>query len=449
VSGGSPSAPPGSAARSGRAVERPPEPGATMLGDVDLAQSELLEISDALAQLDAVNPMRISGRVREVTGLVLRAVVPGIRVGELVRIDGGGGRVDAEVVGFRDDDVVLVPFGDPHGIGPGALVSPLGRALAVRVGHALPGRILDGLGVPIDGGPPLESGCEDWAVDRLAPPPLQRSRVTRPLPLGLRVVDGLVTLGEGQRMGVFGAPGVGTSTLLGTAARQGEADLNVIALIGTRGGEVAEFLESALGAEGRRRSVVVVATSEAPARTRVAAAFVATAIAEWFRDQGRRVLLMVDSLTRVAWAQRELGLAAGEPPVRQGFPPSVFALLPRLLERAGGNARGSVTGLYAVSTNEGDEAVVEGARAALDGQLVLTEALAARGHFPAVDVLLSRSRPMPALIDGEHLAAARKLRQTLASHARDLAREAFLRQAPDERTPFEETRRRLLALAAG
>lgn len=447
---------------------------ATTLGDVDLARAELMDISDALARLDVVNPLRIAGRVKEVTGLVLRAAVPGIRVGELVRIDGAGGRVDAEVVGFRDDEVVLMPLGEGRGIGPDALVSPLGRPLSIRVGEGLLGRVLDGLGVPMDDGPPLGDGFEEWAVDRPAPLPLRRQRIVRPLPLGVRALDAFTTLGEGQRVGIFAGAGVGKSTLLGQVARASDAEVNVIALVGERGREVRDFLEGALGPEGRRRSIVVAATSDAPSLVRLKAAFVATAIAEWFRDRGRRVLLMMDSLTRLARAQREVGLAAGEPPVRQGYPPSVFALLPRLLERAGTGERGSITALYTVLATGGelDDPVAEEARATLDGHIVLSRALADRGHFPAIDVLPSLSRLMNGLVDPHHRTAAARLRAWLAAYERNrdlillgayqegsdpatdaaLARlpdiHAFLCQGLDDVSPSSETRRKLLALAA-
>ena len=295
-----------------------------------------LDLRQALARLETARPQRASGRVTEVTGLVIRAEVPGLRVGELVEIDL---RLGAEVVGFRGDEVVLMPLGAATGIGPDSLVTPTGRPLTLPASNALLGRVLDGLGRPIDGGGPILNAVP-WAVDRPAPPPLARPRITRALPLGIRAIDALLTMGEGQRIGLFAGSGVGKSTLLGQIARQTEADVNVIALVGERGREVVEFLEESLGPAGRARSVVVCATSDAPALVRLKAAFVATAVAEYFRDQGRRVLFMLDAVTRVARAQREVGLAAGEPPARQGYPPSVFALLPRLLERTGnGRAR--------------------------------------------------------------------------------------------------------------
>lgn len=294
----------------------------------------LVELSDALKALDEVNPRRLAGRVTEVTGLLVRACIPGVRVGELVYLDVEAmpgrdhTRMQAEVVGFRGDEVVLMPLGDVAGIGPDAVVSPTGRPLSLTVGPGLLGRVLDGLGRPMDGRGPLQGPTEEWAVERPAPDPLGRRRVSQPLALGVRALDAFVTLGEGQRIGLFAGSGVGKSTLLGQIARNTEADVNVICLVGERGREVTEFLEDALGERGRARSVVVCATSDAPSLVRLKSALIATAVAEWFRAQGRRVLLMMDSLTRVARAQREVGLAAGEPPTRQGFPPSVFALLP-------------------------------------------------------------------------------------------------------------------------
>jgi type III secretion protein N (ATPase) len=434
---------------------------------------DVLDVGRALARLDRAAPRREAGRVIEVTGLVVRATVPGIRVGELCGIDPpGGARIEAEVVGFRGDEAVLMPLGELAGIGPDALVTTTGRPLTIDVAPGLLGRVLDGLGRPIDGLGPVE-GAVPWAVDRSAPDPLTRTRVTRPLRLGVRAMDALLTVGEGQRLGLFAGSGVGKSTLLGQIARQTEADVNVIALVGERGREVGEFLDASLGASGRTRSVVVCATSDAPSLVRLRSAFVATAIAEWFRAQGRRVLFMLDSLTRVARAQREVGLAAGEPPARQGYPPSVFALLPRLLERTGTDERGSITALYTVLVAGGDmdEPIADEVRGILDGHVVLTRELAARGHWPAIDVLASLSRLMTAVTTAPHRAAAARLREWLAAHERHrdlialgayargsdaatdaaLARwdaiTAFLRQATDEESPFPETHRRLLDLA--
>jgi type III secretion protein N (ATPase) len=433
------------------------------------------DVSDALARLERASPRREAGRVVEVTGLVVRAIVPDLRVGELVWIETGrgGARVEAEVVGFRGDEAVLMPLGELAGVGPDAPVLTTGRPLSVGVAPGLLGRVLDGLGRPIDGGGPIGDAV-DWAVDRAAPDPLRRRPVTRALPLGVRAIDGLLTVGEGQRLGLFAGSGVGKSTLLGQIARQTEADVNVIALCGERGREVGEFLASSLGPEGRARSVVVCATSDAPSLVRLRSAFVATAIAEWFRAQGQRVLFMLDSLTRVARAQREVGLAAGEPPARQGYPPSVFAMLPRLLERTGTDERGSITALYTVLVAGGDmeEPIADEVRGILDGHVVLSRELAARGHFPAIDVLPSLSRLMATVAEAPQRAAAERVRAWLAAYERhrDLivlgayqrgsdattdaalahldAMNTFLRQTTAEAAPFAETRRRLLELTA-
>jgi len=442
----------------------------------------LVEIADALQALDQVNPLRVAGRVREVTGLVMRATVPSVRVGELVYVDGEAlpgeaaaprsTRLLAEVVGFRADEIVLMPLGPLAGIGPDALVSPTGRSLTIRAGEGLLGRVLGGLGEPIDGAGEIAGPTEDWAVERPAPNPLRRQRIRQPLALGVRAIDGLLTVGEGQRVGLFAGTGVGKSVLLGQIARNTEAEVNVICLVGERGREVVEFVEDSLGPQGRARSVVVCATSDAPSLVRLKSAFVATAIAEWFRERGKRVLLMMDSLTRFARAQREVGLAAGEPPVRHGFPPSVFGVLPRLLERAGQGERGSITALYAVlvAGDDMEEPVADEARGILDGHIVLSRALCERNHWPAVDVLASLSRVMDFVVDPEHRRAAARVRELLAGYeqkrdmillgayppgsdartdaaiAKHEAIEAFLRQGRDEVCPPAETRRRLLAL---
>jgi type III secretion protein N (ATPase) len=439
-------------------------------------EPETVDLGEALRALDEVNPLRLAGRVTEVTGLVLRAVIPGVRVGELVHVDlAGGARVRAEVVGFRGDEVVLMPLGDTAGIGPDAVVSPTGRPLSITAGDGLLGRVLGGLGEPIDGGGPIVSetgSSEEWAVDRPAPDPLTRRRVEQPLALGVRAIDAFLTVGEGQRLGLFAGAGAGKSMLLGQIARNTDADVNVICLVGERGREVREFLEDALGPQGRARSVVVCATSDAPALVRLKSTFVATAIAEWFRERGKRVLFMMDSLTRLARAQREVGLAAGEPPARQGYPPSVFALLPRLLERTGNSARGSITAIYAVLVAGGDmeEPIADEVRGILDGHVVLSRELGHRNQWPAVDVLTSLSRVMTHVADREHQQAAARVREILAAYERhrdlialgayrpgsDLrtdeaidridAIEAFLRQTPKEAAPFAETRQRLLSL---
>ena len=399
---------------------------------------ELEDLSEALARLDATNPLRVAGRVTEVTGLVVRAAVPGIHVGELVRIDAGSARVDAEVVGFRGDEVVLMPLGPLAGIGPDAVVSPTGRPLSLRVGPGLLGRVLDGLGQPMDGAGPLVGETTDWAVDRAAPEPLRRRRISRPLVSGIRAIDAFTTIGEGQRVGVFAGAGVGKSMLLGQIARNAEADVNVICLVGERGREVADFLDAALGPDGLARSVVVCATSDAPSLVRIKSTFVATAIAEWFREQGKRVLFLMDSVTRLARAQREVGLAAGEPPARLGYPPSVFALLPRLLERAGNSERGTMTALYTVLVAGGDmeEPIADEVRGILDGHIVLSRELAARHHWPAIDVLSSLSRSMNAVTEGRHQDAAARVREVISTYERqrDLIALGAYRRGSDPRT---------------
>jgi ATP synthase in type III secretion protein N len=414
-------------------------------------------------------PLRPRGRVTRLTGLVVEAAAAGLRHGEAAEIlTPGRAPLEAEVVGLREDRAVLLPLGDPAGIGLDSEVVGTGRPFVVRAGEALVGRILDGLGRPIDGRP-LPAGLEEWAVDRPAPPPLARRRVSRPLALGVRAVDALVTVGEGQRVGLFAGSGVGKSTLLGQIARGTRAELAVVCLVGERGREVREFVEDALGPEGLARSVVVAATSDAPALVRLKAAHVATAVAEWFAERGRSVLFMLDSITRYARAQREVGLAAGEPAARQGYPPSVFAALPRLLERTGNRERGGITALYTVLVAGGDleEPIADEVRGVLDGHVVLDRHIAERGRFPAIDPLASLSRVMPAVTSGAHRAAAARLRALVAAHERhrDLiavgayrrgsdaetdealdrlpAIEAFLAQAPDEVAGWDDTLARL------
>jgi ATP synthase in type III secretion protein N len=437
------------------------------------------ELARALRALEGASSVRVAGRVTEATGLVVRATVPGVRIGQLVGLDGdldrespGAPSLLAEVVGFRGEEAVLMPLGSLAGIGPEAAAIPTYRRLSVRAGDGLLGRVLDGLGLPIDGKGAIVGQTEDWPVDRPAPGPLSRRRIRHPLALGVRAIDGFTTVGEGQRIGLFAGAGVGKSLLLGQIARFAEADVNVICLVGERGREVNEFLEDALGPDGRARSVVVCATSDAPCLVRLKSALVATSIAEYFREQGKRVLLLMDSLTRFARAQREVGLAAGELPVRQGYPPSVFAMLPQLLERAGNSDRGSITAIYTVLVAGGDmeEPIADEARAVLDGHIVLSRAIAERNHWPAIDVLPSLSRVMSFVADPEHVAVAGRVRELLATYEqkRDLisigvyksgadpridraiakidAIYGFLRQGLRESTPMAETRRRLLAL---
>ncbi len=359
------------------------------------------------------------GKVVKVVGLTVESIGPVARLNDLCHIISGDGRisVDAEVVGFRDDRVLLMPYGVTTGVGPGSYVENTGEPLKVAVGKKLLGHALDGLGNPIDGSV-IE--CEDYySVEHTPPDPLSRQLIDSVLPLGVKAVDGLMTVGKGQRIGIFAGSGVGKSTLMGMFARNTKADINVIALIGERGREVREFIESDLGPEGMARSVVVVATSDKPALIRNKAAKTATAIAEYFRDQGMDVLLMMDNLTRFSMAQREIGLASGEPPVSRGYPPSVYSEMPMLLERAGNSDVGSITGLYAVLVDGDDfnEPISDTARGILDGHIVLSRKIAQKNHYPAIDVLQSISRVMSRIAAEEHKKNAGMLKEVLASYA--------------------------------
>jgi type III secretion protein N (ATPase) len=415
---------------------------------------------------------RVRGRVTEVTGLLVKAAVPGVRVGECVVIESGERTLRAEVVGFRDKEVMLMPMGVAEGVGPDSEVIPTGRPFEIQCGTGLLGRVLSGLGDPIDSRPLTTRGLQPWAVERDPPDPLDRERILEHIAFGVRAIDGLLTIGKGQRVGLFAGSGVGKSTLMGQIARNCEAEVVVCCLIGERGREVKDFIEESLGEEGMAKSVVVCATSDAPSLVRQKSAFVATAVAEWFRDQGAKVLFMMDSTTRFARAQREIGLAIGEPPARQGYPPSVFAMLPRLLERTGNSSKGSITALYTVLVAGGDmeEPISDEVRGILDGHIILNRALGARNHWPAIDVLPSLSRVMSGIVPEEHKRAAGKLREVLATYdkQRDLillgayqygtdprtdyaidkieAVEEFLRQRTEENEPFEDAIQRLIAL---
>ncbi len=369
---------------------------------------KLLETSDFI---------RYSGRVSKVVGLTIESVGPEVNIGELCLLHTLKGKtvVNAEVVGFRDNNVLLMPLGDMSGIGPGSTVVATGSSLSVGVGKSLVGRVFDGLGVPIDEKGNLEPE-EYYPVNNKPPHPLQRNRISQPLTLGVKAIDGLLTVGKGQRIGIFAGSGVGKSTLMGMIARNTRADVNVIALIGERGREVREFIEKDLKEEGLARSVLIVATSDQPALVRLKGALLATAVAEYFRDQGKDVLLLMDSLTRFAMAQREIGLAIGEPPVSRGYTPSVFAVLPKLLERAGNSQHGSITGLYTVLVDGDDltEPVTDTARGILDGHIVLSRNLANRNQYPAIDVLASISRVMSDIITPEHKVLAGELKKVMA-----------------------------------
>ncbi len=370
--------------------------------------------------VDHADLVKVIGKVVQVVGLIIDAQVGGVSVGDLcsIRIEKDNRDAFAEVVGFREGRVLLMPLGSTAGISPGAQVTAAGHPLKVKVGKDILGRVLGGLGEPIDGkGPILGEG--ERPLDADPPDPVKRPRVTEVMRVGIRAIDGLLTIGRGQRIGIFAGSGVGKSTVMGMIARNAEADINVISLVGERGREVRDFIEESLGVEGLKKSVVVVATSDQPPLIRLKAAFVATAIAEFFRDQGKKVILMMDSTTRFAMAQREIGLAAGEPPTTKGYTPSVFALLPRLMERSGTSEVGSITAFYTILV-EGDdfnEPIADHSRSILDGHIILSRALAARNHYPAIDVPSSVSRLMTNLVSDEHKAAAGKLREVLARYA--------------------------------
>ncbi|HZO87561.1 MAG TPA: flagellar protein export ATPase FliI [Chthonomonadaceae bacterium] len=451
----------------GKILELPDIPPPPL--DLDYYRQKLLRL----------DPVKQNGKVTQVIGLVIESVGPNAMVGEVCKIfydranyyDPEKPPILAEVVGFRENRVLLMPLGVMEGIKPGSEVVATRQTQQVMVGMELLGRMLDGLGQPMDGGPPLEL-AKTYPVN--APPPnaVTRPRIHEPLQTGVRALDGCLTLGKGQRMGIFAGSGVGKSTLMGMIARNSSADVNVIALVGERGREVRDFVEESLGIEGVQRSIVVVATSDQPALVRIKAALVATAIAEFFRDLGADVMLMMDSVTRLAMAQREVGLAIGEPPATRGYTPSVFALLPRLLERSGtsGTGQGTITGLYTVLV-EGDdmnEPVADAVRGILDGHIVLSRDLAHRGHYPAIDVLQSVSRVMPAITPSEQGDAANSLREILATYrgAEDLinigayvegsnpridyarskieAANAFLRQRADDSSAYVDTLRQML-----
>jgi flagellum-specific ATP synthase len=415
------------------------------------------------------------GRVRQVIGTVIESHGPAMAIGETcnIRYRRNSPPVLAEVVGFRDNRVLLMPLGDLAGIGAASEVQRLGHPLQIALSPHLLGRVLDGLGRPIDGKGELLRERMAPVIGK-APDPLRRPRVHAPLPFGIRAIDSLLTCGKGQRVGIFAGSGVGKSTILGMIARNSTADVNVIALVGERGKEVRDFIDRDLGPEGLARSIVIVATSDQPALVRIRAAFVATTIAEYFRDQGKHVMLMMDSVTRFAMAQREIGLAIGEPTTTKGYTPSVFAMLPKLMERAGTSEKGTITGLYAVLVDGDDlnEPVADAVRSILDGHIVLSRALAAANHYPAIDVLASVSRVMPDIVSPEHKGAASTLRDMLATYrdAEDLinigayvqgsnraidraitridAIQRFLRQDVEERSDYAETISQLTGLVS-
>jgi flagellum-specific ATP synthase len=373
---------------------------------------------DLILRVGNAEPAPVVGEVTGVVGLVIQSQGPRAMVGELCWVAPHTGDRQgfwAEVVGFQNGKVLLMPLGTLDGLSPGWEVHATGETQPVAVGESLLGRVLDGLGRPMDGfGPLMET--QKYPVNAKPPDAMARQRITEPLSTGVRAIDGLITLGKGQRLGIFAGSGVGKSTLMGMLARGTSADVNVIALIGERGREVREFIEEDLGEEGLRRSVVVVATSDQPALVRIRGALVATAIAEYFRDQGRDVLLMMDSVTRLAMAQREVGLAVGEPPATRGYTPSVFAMLPKVLERSGSGAIGTITGIYTVLVDGDDmnEPVADAVRGILDGHLVLSRRLASSNQYPAIDILSSISRTMPNVTESAHRRLAARFRSTLA-----------------------------------
>ena len=425
-------------------------------------------MSAVAERLASVAPMQVSGRLSGIVGLEAEARGLRASLGDTVRIQAEDQWIPAQVVAVKEDALLLAPYGELTGVGPGARVEVAGRGLQMRVGPDLAGRVLDALGRPIDDGPALTG--ELVSLDAPAPHPLRRQRILQPLPLGVRALDTMTPCGRGQRVGIFAGSGVGKSTLLGMLARGTQADVVVVGLVGERGREVREFLEDDLGETGRERVVTVVATSDEPPLPRLRAAYTATRIAEWYRDQGLDVLLLVDSLTRFAMAKREIGLAAGEPPATRGYPPSVFAELPRLLERAGPGENGTITALYTVLV-EGDDMndpVADNARGILDGHIVLSRRLAAAGHFPTIDVLDSVSRLAGKVSSPEQKQLSGRLRRIMAAgaEAKDLIeigayvpgtnpdvdeavarRDAindFLRQPVDEVTPVDEAWQRLV-----
>lgn len=383
--------------------------------------------------------IKLNGRVTQVIGLLIESLGPSVFVGEMCLVHPRGRIVPirAEVVGFRENKVLLMPLGDMGGVGPGCEVVATGESMKVDVDSRLLGRVLDGLGMPMDGKGSIRRPEGRVPIHRAPPNPLDRARIKDPLYVGVKAIDGMLTLGKGQRVGVFSGSGVGKSTLMGMIARNTTADINVIGLIGERGREVRDFIERDLGKEGLARSVVVVATSDQPALIRLKGAMVSTAIAEYFRDQGKDVMFMMDSVTRFANAQREVGLTVGEPPATRGYTPSVFALLPKLLERAGTAEKGSITGLYTVLVegDDMDEPVADAVRGILDGHIVLSRRLATQNHFPAIDVLESVSRLMIEITGEEHQRSASDIKDLMAtySEAQDLINIGAYKQGTNAR----------------
>ncbi|MGM0607715.1 MAG: flagellar protein export ATPase FliI [Candidatus Muiribacteriota bacterium] len=370
-------------------------------------------------KIDSIDTLKVNGKVTHVIGLLIESLGPSARVGELCYIYPRGSKdsIFAEIVGFKDNKVLLMPYSEVTNIAPGCEVRASGHTLRVPVGKSLLGRVVDGTGKAMDGkGPILQE--KFYEVHNTPPNPLSRTRIKDKLELGVKALDGVLTIGQGQRVGIFAGSGVGKSTLLGMIARNTEADVNIFALVGERGREVREFIERDLGDDGLARSVVIVATSDQPALIRLKAAYVATAIAEYFRDIGKKVLFMMDSVTRFAMAQREIGLTIGEPPATRGYTPSVFSVLPKLLERSGTSDKGSITGIYTVLVegSDMDEPVADAVRGILDGHIVLRRELVMENHYPAIDILESVSRLMPEISSKEHIMLANRIRNTYSTY---------------------------------
>ena len=426
-----------------------------------------------IGYLEDIELTTVHGRITEIVGMLIRAIVPNVKMGEVCLVKREGEPLIAEVVGFTKDEVFLSPLGEMTGIGPSSEVIPTRLPLHIKVGPNLLGRVLDGMGRPLDEatkGPLVLE--ETYSVINPPPDPLEREMIDKPISVGIRAIDGVLTAGRGQRIGIFAAAGGGKSTTLGMMARYAKADVNVISLIGERGREVREFIEHDLGEEGLARSVIIVSTSDQAAQLRLNAAYVGTSIAEYFRDQGKTVILMMDSVTRFARALREVGLAAGEPPARAGYTPSVFATLPRLLERSGNSAKGSITAFYTilVAGDDMNEPVADEVRSILDGHIILSSELARQYHYPAIDILASVSRILPNVTSEEHRKLIGQVREVLANYRKNelLIRigeykpgsdkqadfaikyidkvNRFLKQKVDEKCSFEETMEQLQAL---